>query len=88
MKISRETKDLKINDDNREFVKSLLEILELKEAKKLIRKRFVYKKNNIIFEIDKYTTPIMNVVAIEGLKDEVDKVYNELKSMIDSNVIE
>lgn len=30
----------------------------------------------------------MNVVAIEGLKDEVDKVYNELKSMIDSNVIE
>ena len=62
--------------------------MELNEAKKLIRKRFVFKKNNVIFELDKYTTPVMNVVALEGLQDEVDNVYNELKSIIDSNLME
>lgn len=88
LKVSRESNDLKITDENRDFVTSLLDILELNESKKLIRTRFVYKKNNVIFEIDKYTTPAMFVVAIEGLKDEVDNVYNELKPIIDSNVIE
>lgn len=88
LKVSRESKDLRINDENHDFVTSLLEILELNEAKKLIRKRFVFKKNNVIFELDKYTTPVMNVVALEGLQDEVDNVYNELKSIIDSNLME
>ena len=88
LKICRETKDLKITDENRDFVSSLLEILDLKETKKLIRNRLVYKKGNVIFELDKYTTPIMNVVAIEGKKEEVDMVYNQLKSVIDSSKIE
>ena len=29
----------------------------------------------------------MNVVAIEGEKEAVDKVYNDLKSVIDSNIM-
>lgn len=87
LKVSRESKDLVMNDENREFVKSLLEILELIETKKLVRKRFVYTCNNVIFEIDKYITPVMNVVAIEGKKDEVDNVYSELKSIIDNNIV-
>lgn len=33
LKVSRESKDLLINDENRDFVKSLLEILELNEKK-------------------------------------------------------
>ena len=66
LKVSRESKDLVIDDKNREFVKSLLEILELNETKKLVRKRYVYINNNVIFEIDKYIEPVMNVVAIEG----------------------
>lgn len=53
LKVSRESKDLVMNDDNREFVKSLLEILELTDVKKLVRKRYVYRYNNVIFEIDK-----------------------------------
>ena len=57
----------------------MLEILELNETKKLVRKRYVYIYNNVVFEIDKYTTPVMNVVAIEGEKEAVDKVYNDLK---------
>ena len=87
LKISRESKDLLVNDENREFVKSLLEILELNISKKLERKRYVYNHKNVIFEIDKYTVPTMNVVAIEGKKEEVDKVYNELKVVIDNNII-
>ena len=88
LKVSRETKDLVITDENRDFVKSLLDILELTDEKKLIRKRYVYKKNNVVFEIDEYTEPKMNVVAIEGNKDEVDSIYNELKEVIDNNIIE
>lgn len=87
LKIRRESKDLIINDENRDFVKSLLEILELNDTKKLVRKRYVYTYENVIFEIDKYTNPFMNVVAIEGEKEEVDKVYNDLKSVIDSNIV-
>ena len=87
LKVSRESKDLIINDENRDFVKSLLEILELNDIKKLVRKRYVYIYQNVIFEIDKYTISFMNVVAIEGKKEEVDKVYNDLKSVIDSNIV-
>ena len=47
----------------------------------------MYTYNNVTFEIDNYTTPAMNVVAIEGKKEEVDKVYNELKLVIDSNIL-
>jgi len=87
LKVSRESKDLVMNDENRDFVKSLLEILELNETKKLVRKRYVYTYNNVTFEIDNYTTPVMNVVAIEGKKDEVDEVYNELKLVIETNIV-
>ena len=84
LKISRESKDLIINEDNQEFVNSLLEILDLKCYIMLKRKRYVFKKNNVKFEIDEYSEPIMNVIAIEGLKSEVDKVYNELTEIINS----
>lgn len=85
--VSRESKDLVMNEDNREFVKSLLDILELNETKKLVRKRYEYTYNNVTFEIDQYTMPIMNVVAIEGEKNEVDQVYDELKLVIDNNIV-
>lgn len=88
LKVSRESKDLEINDENRDFVISLLEILDLDKTKELIRKRYVYKKNNVIFELDEYTSPVMNVVAIEGLKEEVDNVYKELNDSINYEVVE
>ena len=53
----------------------------------MVRKRYVYINNNVIFEIDKYIEPVMNVVAIEGNKDEVDNIYNKLKVIIDSNIV-
>ncbi len=84
LKISRESKDLIINEDNQEFVNSLLEILDLKCCIILKRKRYIFKKSNVKFEIDEYSEPIMNVIAIEGLKSEVDKVYKELTEIINS----
>lgn len=82
LNICRESKDLIVTDDNKEFVNSLIDILDLKEDKTLKRKRYVYTKNNVKFEIDNYTSPVMNVIGIEGLKNEVDEVYNELKNII------
>lgn len=82
LKINRETADLIITEKNRDFVLSLIEFLNLKEAKVLHRKRYVYQKNNVIFEIDDYSIPLMKVVAIEGVKEEVDIVYDEIKAII------
>lgn len=83
LKIRRESKDLIITKENREFVDSLINILNYKKTKQLIRKRFVYKKHNVKFEIDDYTEPSMKVIAIEGEKKETDCVYNDSKKTID-----
>lgn len=82
LKVSRETIPLVINNENKEAIDSILDMLEYKKDKTLIRNRVVYKKNNVTFEIDHYTSPeVMCVVAIEGLKEEVDKVYKKLEQM-------
>ena len=88
LKVSRETKDLVINDDNQEFVDSLIEILDLTHKKVLKRKRYVFEKNSVKFEIDEYIEPVMNVVAIEGLQEEVDVVYKELEEIINRNRVD
>ena len=88
LKVSRETKDLVINEDNQEFIDSLIEILDLTNKKVLKRKRYVFEKNNVKFEIDEYIEPVMNVVAIEGLQEEVDVVYKELEEIINRNRVD
>lgn len=88
LKISRESKDLIVNDENQEFVESLIEMLDLTNKKILKRKRYIYEKNNVKFEIDEYIEPVMNVVAIEGLKEEVDVVYKELEEIINHSKID
>lgn len=61
LKVSKESIELEINDSNKE----------------LIRKRYVYTKGKVKFEIDEYQKPQMKVVAIEGEKQEVDEVYKK-----------
>ena len=79
-KESRETIPLRVTDENRGAIDSILNILGYKKKKHLVRKRYIYKKGKVKFEMDDYTKPeIMHVVAIEGDKDEVTKVYNEIK---------
>ncbi|HIS90037.1 MAG TPA: hypothetical protein IAC20_00050 [Candidatus Faecisoma merdavium] len=82
LKISRESKDLIVTSENEEFVESLLQILDLNNKKVLKRKRYVFVKEYVKFEIDEYLEPIMNVIAIEGIKEEVDKVYESLSELI------
>lgn len=88
LSVSRESEDLLINNKNRKFVKSLLNILDLNDFKILKRHRICYKKRNIKFEIDEYTSPKMKVIAIEGLKEEVDNVYKDLENIINKNIVE
>ena len=79
LKICRESGEIEVTN-NMEFVNSLLEVLKFKLHKKLTRKRYVYEKDNVKFEIDDYKVPKAKVVAIEGDKLEVDKVYSEIKN--------
>lgn len=85
--VRRETDELMITDDNRNFVTSLIDILDLNTKKVLERNRVVYQKNHVKFEIDDYISPAMKVVAIEGEKEKVDSVYQELQDIIETNKI-
>lgn len=87
LSVSRESLDLLITKENKKFVKSLISILDLNDEKVLKRHRMVYKKGHVKFEIDEYTIPKMKVVAIEGDKDQVDRVYKELEDIISKSKI-
>ena len=79
------SKDLIVNDENQEFVNSLIELLGLTNKKVL--KRHIFEKNIVKFEIDEYVEPFMNVVAIERLQEEVDEVYKDLEVVINYNKV-
>lgn len=83
LKISRETIPLEITNENKKAIDSILDMLGYTKDKVLVRKRTVYKKENVTFEIDKYDLPeVMFVVAIEGEENAVNKttkdIYNRL----------
>lgn len=81
LKISGESSMLKIDNDNKEFVDSVLDFFKFEHSKELKRIRHVYKKDNVKFEIDDYLQPEMKVVAIEGEPQEVDKIYKEIEEL-------
>ena len=82
LNISRESEPFVVTKEMKESVLSMLSTLEFYEAANNYRTRYVYEKNGVKFEIDDYIKPQMKVVAIEGEKEEVDKVYNELLEII------
>ena len=64
----------------------MLEILGYHKDKTLKRRRFVYKKGEVKFEIDEYLEPEQcYVVAIEGENEAVDSVYDEVSSLNNKN---
>ena len=67
---------------------SILETLNFVEAANNLRKRYIYQKGGVKFEIDEYIRPQMNVVAIEGEKEEVEIVYSEIKDQENFNLAE
>ena len=82
LSIANESKCLEVTEENRDFVESLLNVLEFYKSADNFRTRYVYEKDNIKFEIDDYTVPPMKVVAIEGEEREIKKVYKFLNEHI------
>ena len=80
LKNREESKPIVIND--LESTLSILDVLGYKQIKHLERHRIVYKKDNVKFELDSYSYPDKEyIVGIEGLKEEVDRVYEELNNI-------
>lgn len=74
--------------ENMEAAKSIIDFLGYKKDIELIRNRKVYKKEDIKFEIDEYSSPEkMLVVAIEGNETKAYDIYNELKELYDDLII-
>ena len=78
LKISNESLPLEITPENKSIIESMLSVLEFNLAADNKRIRYVYQKDDITFEIDDYTSPKAHVVAIEGKKESVDAVYEEI----------
>jgi len=78
VKQSMESLPMSLNNKSMEIVKSMLEVMDFEQSADNLRTRYVYEKGSVTFEIDDYTRPLMKVVAIEGEKAEVDRVYSEL----------
>ncbi len=80
IKERRETLPLVFEDD--EAVESILEFLGYtKKDGSYIRRRRVFVKGNVIFEMDYYIKSRNKVMAIEGVKEDVDRVYEEIKDI-------
>lgn len=77
----RETPKLYIKDMY--TVLKILEFLKYNKDNVLDRERIVYKKDGVTFELDSYNEPRKSyVVAIEGEKEETDKVYKDVTNLI------
>ncbi|MDR0850690.1 MAG: hypothetical protein LBN07_04410 [Christensenellaceae bacterium] len=83
LKERRESLPLNFTDED--AIKSILEFLGYKKYKSFIRTRTVYTKSNTVFELDFYEQSKNQVIAIEGLKTEVDAVYKEIKNIENEN---
>ena len=77
LKKSKETKPQLITN-LKETIDKLIKEGYIKTSN-LIRTRYIYTKEGIKFELDDYKKPNMKVVAIEGSKTKVDKLYKEIK---------
>ena len=77
----RETLPLKFDDEK--IIESMLDFLNYKKDNTLVRTRVVYQKDGVKFELDEYEEPRKTcVVAVEGVKEEVDKEYISVKGKV------
>lgn len=84
LNVRKESLPIEFNDFD--SVNSILAFLNYKKDNTLIRKRYTFEKEKVKFELDEYTQPkIANIVAIEGDKNLVDKVYDEIKELFFEN---
>ena len=80
LKVSKESETMKLDEAGIKIARSMLEVMDFEQSADNLRTRYVYEKNDVKFEIDDYTRPEMKIVAIEGEKNQVDKLYQILIS--------
>lgn len=88
LKDSVESLPLVLINETEKVINSMIKVLDFYEAANNYRIRYVYKKNNVKFEIDDYIQPKMQVIGIEGNKIQVDKVYKDLIDNKIGNILE
>lgn len=80
----KETKSISYEDD--EIINSIIDIFNYKKDTELKRKRIVYKKDNIIVEIDSYITPYNDIVfSIEG--ENIKELYFDIKKELEEYIV-
>ena len=82
LNISTESLPMEVNSNNKESILSILKTLEFFEVANNLRVRYVFIKGNVKFEIDDYIRPQMKVVAVEGEREEVELVYENIKNLL------
>lgn len=80
LKVSKESEAMVLDESGIKIARSMLEVMDFEQSADNLRTRYVFEKGDGKFEIDNYTRPQMKVVAIEGEKSQVDKVYQMLVS--------
>lgn len=80
LKISQESLPMSLDKQKIEIALSMLNTIGFELSADNIRTRYVYEKDNVVFEIDDYERPAMKIVAIEGPKDKVDQLYQQITS--------
>lgn len=81
LKISQESMQMQVTDENRQIIQSFLRVLDFEKSADNLRVRYIYQKEKVTFEIDDYIRPDNNVIAIEGDKEQVDRIYKEIKEL-------
>lgn len=87
LKVSNESIPIEINNDYYKFL-SILDVLDFELKIELIRTRYIYEKDEVIFELDDYVHPKMRVVAIKGNNEKVDNEYKKIINLIDNIIKE
>ena len=87
LKVSAESMPIEINNNYDKFL-SILDVLDFELKIELIRTRYIYEKDEVIFELDDYKYPKMCVVAVEGNNIKVDNEYKKIINLIDNIIKE
>lgn len=80
LKVSKESEAMVLEEAGIKIARSMLEVMDFEQSADNLRTRYVFEKGDVKFEIDDYTRPEMKIVAIEGEKNQVDKLYQILIS--------
>lgn len=78
--LTKRKESLPLPFESMDVVQSVIAFLGYQKSKVLTRTRIVYLRGDVTFELDSYDDKTLGyVVAIEGKKEAVDEVYEDVK---------